>query len=116
MSRQFLDLVCCKCNTTMPNKMQVLSHSITCNGRTSFMRLSNAHPEFHPEEEVLWVITKYIDKQIQEGKNSVNMPIGSKYLLYSTSIKKSLKKRYNNIEFKLLYRTKNCLWIRFQWR
>ena len=115
MSRQFIDILCGKCNIKMPNKVEAVSHSITCNGRTSFMRLSNNHPDFHPEEEVLWVITKYIDKQIQHGKNSGNMPIGSKYLLYSTSIKKLLKKRYNNIEFKLLYRTKNCLWIRAQW-
>ena len=115
MSRQFIDLLCGKCNSKMPNKVQAVSHSITCTGRSSFMRLSNNHPEFYPEEEVLWVITNYIDKQTQHGKNSVNMPIGSKYLLYSTSIKKSLKKKYNNIEFQLLYRTQNCLWIHVQW-
>jgi len=115
MSRQFLDFLCCKCNK-MPNKLEVISHSITYTGRTSFIHLSNNYPVFYPEEEVLWVITKYIDTQKKYGKNSVNIHVGSKYLIYSTSIKKSLKKKYNNIKFRFLYRTANYIWIRVQWR
>lgn len=109
------ELICDKCNSQLPTETQLKSHKITCTGRRSFTRLGNNHPEYHPEKEVLWIISKYIDKQMSRGKNNADMPIGSKYLPYAESIHKSLKTRFSQVEFHILYKTENQIVIRCSW-
>ena len=110
-----LDTVCEKCNSKMPTKSQLKSHQITCTGRASFMRLSNSHPEYHSEAEVFWILRKYIDGQMKLGKSAADMPIGSKYLPYAESLEATLKNRFNQIEFSILYRTETQIVIRSSW-
>lgn len=112
---EVLDIVCEKCNSKMPTQRQLKSHQSTCTGRASFMRLSNSHPEYHFEAEVFWILKKYIDEQIKLGKCSADMPIGSKYLPYAESLEATLKIRFNQIEFSILYRTETQIVIRCSW-
>lgn len=109
------DIVCDKCNSKMPTENQLICHKMSCTGRTSFMRLSNNHPEYHLENEVFWIISKYIDKQMKQGKNNADMPIGIKYLPYAQSIEKSLQNKFNQVQFKILYKTDTQIVIRCSW-
>lgn len=112
---EVLDIVCDKCNSKMPTQSQLKSHQMTCTGRTSFMRLSNSHPDYHSEAEIFWILRKYIDEQMKLGKSTADMPIGSKYLPYAESLEASLKIRFNHIKFSILYRTETQIVIRCSW-
>ena len=83
--------------------------------RTSFMRLTNNKSKYLCEKEVLWIIKKYIDLQMNQGKTFADMPIGSKYLPYAESIKQSLTIKYKNIKFSILHKTENLIMIRCSW-
>ena len=112
---EVLDIICEKCKSKMPTESQLDSHQISCTGRTSFMRLSNNHPEYHCEKEVFWILRKYITKQIELGKSVADMPIGSKYLPYAESLEAALKIRFNQIAFNILYKTETQIVIRCAW-
>jgi hypothetical protein len=79
------------------------------------MRLTNNQPKYLCEKEVLWIIKKYIDLQMNQGKTFADMPIGSKYLPYAESIKQSLTIKYKNIKFSILHKTENLIMIRCSW-
>jgi hypothetical protein len=111
----FNDISCNRCNSVIPTETQLKSHKISCTGRTSFMRLINNHPEYHSESEVFWIIRQYINKQIKQGKNHADMPIGTKYLVYADLLEKMLKLMIKGIVFKILYKTNTQIMVRCSW-
>ena len=111
----FNGISCNRCNSEMPTETQLKSHKISCSGRTSFMRLTNNHPEYYSESEVFWIIRQHINTQIKQGKNHADMPIGAKYLVYAESIEKMLTNIIKDINFKILYKTNTSIMIRCSW-
>jgi hypothetical protein len=89
---------------------QLIKHKILFTDRSSFSRLTNNHPEFLPESEVLWILKNYLDKHKIIDK-PCQMLIGTKYISYLKSIKESIKKIYPDSEFNFINKNDEQLLI-----